>query len=140
MVRHRHSRLITHEDIQMSRHSPGPGHNPARRQALSCLAAWTGAAVVWTVAGGVPRALGATNSGQPAESAANALTFVQISDTHIGFNKQANPDVVGSLRRAIADINALPQAPALVVHTGDVSHLSKPEEFGRARELLQELR
>lgn len=93
------------------------GHDPARRQALSCLAAWTGAAVVWTVAGGVPRALGATGTGNPAAAATNALTFVQISDTHIGFRKDANPDVVGSLRRAIADINALPQAPAFVVHT-----------------------
>ena len=118
----------------------GPGHNPARRQALSCLAAWTGAAVVWTVTGGVPRALGATSYGTPTPAAKNALTFVQISDTHIGFRKEANPDVVGSLRRAIADINALPQAPAFVVHTGDVSHLSKPEEFGQAREVLQEIR
>jgi 3',5'-cyclic-AMP phosphodiesterase len=117
-----------------------PGHDPARRQALSCLAAWTGAAVVWTVAGGVPRALGATGTGNPAAAATNALTFVQISDTHIGFRKDANPDVVGSLRHAIADINALPQAPAFVVHTGDVSHLSKPTEFGQARELLQEIR
>jgi Icc protein len=117
----------------------GPGHNPSRRKALSCLAAWSGAAVVWTVAGGVPRALGATNAGSPAPAAANALTFVQISDTHIGFNKAANPDVVGSLRHAIAEINALPQAPAFVVHTGDVSHLSKPEEFAKAREVLQEI-
>src|ERR1700681_2692338 len=117
-----------------------PRHNPARRQALSCLAAWTGAAVVWTVAGGVPRALGATREGIPAMAPTNALTFVQISDTHIGFRKEANPDVVGSLRRAIADINALPQMPAFVVHTGDVSHLSKPEEFGQAREVLQEIR
>ena len=101
-----------------------------RRQALRCLASWTGAAVVWTVAGGVPRALGATRGGTPRRTTGNALTFVQISDTHIGFRKEANPDVVGSLRRAIADINALPQAPAFVVHTGDVSHLSKPEEFG----------
>ncbi len=124
----------------MSTNDPaGPGHNPARRQALSCLAAWTGAAVVWTVTGGIPRALGATNAGAPAAGEANALTFVQISDTHIGFKKEANPDVVGSLRRAIADINALSPAPAFVVHTGDVSHLSKPEEFGKAREVLQEL-
>ena len=65
---------------------------------------------------------------------------MQISDTHIGFRKEANPDVVGSLRHAIADIHALPQMPAFVVHTGDVSHLSKPAEFAQARELLQELR
>ena len=118
----------------------GAGHNPARRKALSCLAAWSGAAVVWTIAGGVPRAVGATRDGALAKASANALTFVQISDTHIGFGKAANPDVVGSLRRAIADIHALPERPAFVVHTGDVSHLSKPEEFGRARELLQEIR
>ena len=117
-------------------------HDPSRRSALSCLAAWTGSAVVWSVAGGVPHALGATGpsgAGMPSAGAKNALTFVQISDTHIGFNKPANPDVAASLRRAIADINALPQKPAFVVHTGDVSHLSKPDEFGAARELLQEL-
>jgi hypothetical protein len=115
-------------------------NQPARRKALNCLAAWSGAAVVWTVAGGVPRALGATGDGPMAAADPGTLTFVQISDTHIGFHKEANPDVVGSLRRAMADINALPQAPAFVVHTGDVSHLSKPEEFGQARDLLKELR
>lgn len=115
-------------------------HDPDRRKALSCLAAWTGAAVVWTVAGGVPRALGATNAGSPAMASKNALTFVQISDTHIGFHKEANPDVVGSLRRAIADINSLAQSPAFVVHTGDVSHLSRPEEFGQAKDILKEIR
>jgi len=109
----------------------------ARRGALGCLAAWTGAAIVWTVAGGVPRAALAGDRAAPAD---RALRFVQISDTHIGFHKDANPDVVGSLRRATAEINALPQAPAFVVHTGDVSHLSKAEEFGQARELLAELR
>jgi len=110
-----------------------------RRQALACLAQWSGAAVVWTVSGGVPRALGATGSNTPPAGTSD-LTFVQISDTHIGFRKDANPDVVASLRSAIADIHALPQTPAFVVHTGDVSHLSKPEEFGRARELLGEIR
>jgi len=115
-------------------------HDPNRRKALSCLAAWTGAAVVWTVAGGVPRALGATTDGKTTAAAKNALTFVQISDTHIGFKKDANPDVVGSLRRAIADIHTLPQAPAFVVHTGDISHLSRADEFGQARELFQELK
>ncbi|MBA8889766.1 3',5'-cyclic AMP phosphodiesterase CpdA [Dokdonella fugitiva] len=109
----------------------------ARRSVVGCLAAWSGAAIVWTVAGGVPRAALAGDRAAPAD---RALRFVQISDTHIGFHKDANPDVVGSLRRATAEINALPQAPAFVVHTGDVSHLSKAEEFGQARELLAELR
>src|SRR6476620_1461380 len=128
------------QGIFMSTQSRRPGPMLSRRQALSCLATWTGAAVVWTVAGGVPRALGATRGDTPMAASINALTFVQISDTHIGFKKDANPDVVGSLRHAIADIHALPEAPAFVVHTGDVSHLSKPEEFGKARELLQEIR
>ena len=115
----------------------GRPEQPARRHALSCLAAWTGAAVVWTVTGGVPRAFAATG---PGRASAADFRFVQISDTHIGFNKPANPDVVGSLRHAIADIHALALPPALVVHTGDISHLSKAEQFGQARELLQELR
>ena len=113
--------------------------NPQRRKTLGCLAAWSGAAVVWTLAGGVPRALGATSSGGIAATSKHAFTFAQISDTHIGFHKDANPDVVGCLRRAAADLNALEQPPALVVHTGDISHLSKPEEFGQARELLKEI-
>jgi len=113
--------------------------NPQRRKTLGCLAAWSGAAVVWTLAGGVPRALGATSSGGIAATSKHAFTFAQISDTHIGFHKDANPDVVGCLRRAAADLNALAQPPALVVHTGDISHLSKPEEFGQARELLKEI-
>ena len=113
---------------------------PNRREALKCLSAWSATAVVWTVSGGVPSALGATGSGSTSKADGADLTFVQISDTHIGFRRDANPDVVGSLRHAIADIHALPQAPAFVVHTGDVSHLSKPEEFGTARDLLSEIR
>jgi hypothetical protein len=125
----------------MDRNDDRPvGFDAERRKTLGCLAAWSGAAVLWTVAGGVPRALGATSGGGGAAAAKGAFTFVQISDTHIGFNKEANPDVVGSLRRATADINGLAQRPALVVHTGDVSHLSKPGEFGQAKELLQEIR
>jgi hypothetical protein len=112
----------------------------SRRQALTCLARWSGAAVVWTVAGGIPRTLGATRGdAMPTAGASGALTFVQISDTHIGFKKAANPDTSVSLRHATAEINALPTKPAFVVHTGDVSHLSKPEEFGSAKELLQEI-
>jgi 3',5'-cyclic-AMP phosphodiesterase len=113
--------------------------NTGRREALRCLAGWTGAAVMWSVVGGVPRTVGATTSDSALALPKNVFTFAQISDTHIGFKKDANPDVVGSLRRAAADINALSQKPALVLHTGDVTHLSKPEEFGQARELLTEI-
>jgi len=126
----------------MNTHDPKhPEHRVTRRDALGCIARWGGTAIVWTVSGGVPRALGATDEpGRMAAARTSDLTFVQISDTHIGFRKEANPDVVGSLRHAIGDINALPATPAFVVHTGDVSHLSKPEEFGSAHELLGEIR
>ena len=125
----------------MKTKDPNRTERITRREALGCMARWGGAAIVWTVSGGVPRALGATGDGaRMAAAGTNDFTFVQISDTHIGFRKEANPDVVGSLRRAIADINGLPAKPAFVVHTGDVSHLSKPEEFGSAREILQEIR
>lgn len=111
-----------------------------RRQALRCIGTWAGATLMWTVAGGVPRAMAAYGGATPIAAAANNdLMFVQISDTHIGFRKEANPDVTASLRQAMARINSMTPKPAFVVHTGDVSHLSKPEEFGRARELLQEL-
>ncbi|UTH72608.1 metallophosphoesterase [Chromobacterium sp. IIBBL 290-4] len=107
-----------------------------RRRALGCLAGWAGAAVVWTMSGGVPVARAAGASGMPG----GGLFFVQISDTHLGFHRAANPDVAGSFRRAIADINALPAPPAFVVHTGDVSHLSKPEEFDLARQMFKDIK
>jgi hypothetical protein len=107
-----------------------------RRETLGCLATWSGAALVWTLVGGVPKAQAAVAAG----SSANGFSFVQISDTHLGFHREANPDVPGSLRRAIADINALSQPPAFVVHTGDVSHLSKPEEFDLGRQMFKDIR
>src|SRR5204863_9784658 len=73
-------------------------------------------------------------------SGAGELTFAQISDSHIGFNKEANKDVVATLREAVARINALPTPPAFLIHTGDLSHLSKPEEFDTLDQLLKEVR
>ncbi|MBV8300882.1 MAG: metallophosphoesterase, partial [Candidatus Dormibacteraeota bacterium] len=66
--------------------------------------------------------------------------FVQISDTHIGFNKEANPDVVATCNRTVDLVNALPEQPALMIHTGDITHLSKPAEFDLAQQLLSRLR
>jgi 3',5'-cyclic AMP phosphodiesterase CpdA len=66
--------------------------------------------------------------------------FVQISDTHIGFNKEANPDVAGTLTQTIDIVNGMPEAPALIIHTGDITHLSKPAEFDLAAQLLGRLR
>lgn len=123
----------------MNKHDLDCPRSAARRGALGCMARWSGAAVVWTVGGGVPHALGAVGNGMRASSAEAPFTFVQVSDSHIGFRKEANPDTSASMRQAIAEINALPQTPAFVVHTGDLSHLSKREQFGEVRELLQEL-
>ena len=110
--------------------------NIDRRGLLHCMA-WVGTGVVWAMAGGVPRSLRIEEA-----SAADlaGLSFVQISDSHIGFNKDANTDVPGTLKAAIARIRSLPQAPSFLLHTGDISHLSKPEEFDLADQLIGEAR
>src|SRR4029077_20029528 len=68
--------------------------------------------------------------------AKSSFSFVQISDSHIGFDKAANKDVIGTLERAVAKINALPHPPAFVLHTGDHVHLSTPEEFDTVQQIL----
>src|SRR5262245_35840913 len=116
-------------DESGSKPGPEPTMRLTRRSALACLGAWSGAALIWGVSGGIPVALGKADERSAARAAKAQFTFAQISDTHLGFSKEANPDVVGTLRQAIADINGLPQRPAFVVHTGDITHLSKPAEF-----------
>jgi 3',5'-cyclic-AMP phosphodiesterase len=106
-----------------------------RRGFLECMA-WVGTGLAWAVSGGVlsSRVLGA----QPAAAAKAAdFTFVQISDSHVGFAKEPNTDVVGTLQRAVAKINALPTPPDLVLHTGDLTHLAKPEEFDTVSQVLK---
>jgi 3',5'-cyclic AMP phosphodiesterase CpdA len=105
--------------------------------------AWAGTGLLWAVSAGTlsSRAFGQATPTAPAPAASKAtLHFVQISDTHIGFKKPANPDVVATLREAIAKINALPVAPAFVVHTGDLTHLSEAEEFDTLEQVLKECR
>src|SRR5512141_838761 len=95
-----------------------------RRGFLRCMA-WAGTGMLWTMSGGVPSSslLGA----EPPRS--NELFFIQVSDSHIGFNKAANADVTETMRTAIRKINALAIQPAFLLHTGDISQLSKPSEF-----------
>jgi Icc protein len=71
-----------------------------------------------------------------ANAAASGFTFLQISDSHIGFNKPANPNVLATLDEAIVKIGALPQKPAFMIHTGDITHLSKPAEFDDADQAI----
>ncbi|MGA7778225.1 MAG: metallophosphoesterase [Paraburkholderia sp.] len=111
--------------------------NPSRRDALKCLA-FGSVGTLFTLAGGVltPVDLALAASAQDLTS---IPLFLQISDSHIGFNKEANPDVAGTLRQTIDLVNAMPVKPALTIHTGDITHLSKPEEFDLAAQLLSGL-
>jgi len=110
-----------------------------RRGFLQCMA-WAGTGAYFVLSGGVLNSF-ALSGGTPREQMPKGeLAFVQISDSHIGFNKEANPDVVGTLRQAIAKVNALPTRPAFVLHTGDLSQLSKPDQFDTLEQALKELR
>jgi plastocyanin len=97
--------------------------------------AWAGTGMLWTVNGGVlsSRSFGQTPPGVPGGS----FSFVQISDSHIGFNKEANKDVTATLQEAIGRINALDATPDFLIHTGDLSHLSKPSEFDTLDQVLK---
>src|SRR6185437_7999778 len=114
---HRRYRPRNHLEAFMS-------DQPNRRSAMQCLA-FGGAGTLFTLSGGVlmPSALGQT------QKSSGVLLFLQISDTHIGFNKDANPDVAGTLKETIAKVNAMPEKPLLTIHTGDITHLSKASEF-----------
>ncbi len=104
-----------------------------RRRVLKCMA-YAGAGVLWTVSGGVPRAI--RLGGGEALAATGDFSFMQISDSHIGFKVEPNPDPAATLREALGGIAHMPTRPALLLHTGDVSHLSKPEEFDTADQII----
>jgi Icc protein len=109
-----------------------------RRGFLECMA-WVGTGILWTMSGGAihSRALGSP----PAAAEANAdFSFAQISDTHIGFSKAPNKDVVGTYRLAMGKIAALKRRPDFLLHTGDLSHLSKASEFDTVEQVIRETR
>ena len=107
-----------------------------RRGLLKCMT-WAGTGVVWTLSGGVPRTLGLVGGAAAAEAPQGALTFVQISDSHIGFHLPPNPDPSATLTEAINKIKAMPTQPAFLVHTGDISHLSKEEQWDDADQIIK---
>jgi len=113
----------------------------SRRNALKCMA-YGGAGTLFALAGGVftPIDLAVAATDKKGTAQLGKPLFVQISDTHIGFNKDANPDVNGTLTRTIDLINGMAVQPALIIHTGDITHLSKPAEFDMAQQLLSRLR
>src|SRR5215213_3728523 len=134
---------------------PGaPGEDGvSRRGFLSCMT-WAGTGLVWAVSGGVLSSCTLTQpmAGRPAASPLGAVavpppqapptafSFVQISDTHIGFGAEPNRDPTATLQEAINRINALQPAPAFVLHTGDLTHAQKAGAFDTVAELLRGLR
>jgi 3',5'-cyclic-AMP phosphodiesterase len=109
-----------------------------RRGFLKCMA-WAGTGALCVMQGGVLKSYALNRAGEPALPAAakGELSFVQISDSHMGFNKPANPDVAGTLKTAVDKINALSTPPEFILHTGDISHLSKPAEFDTVDQILK---
>jgi Icc protein len=108
-----------------------------RRGFLKCMA-WAGTGILWAISGGVPKSFGFAQLAKQRTSAVKGdLFFVQISDSHMGFNKPANPDVTATFQSAVDKINALPNQPAFLIHTGDISHLSKPGEFDTVDQILK---
>src|ERR1700686_547369 len=108
-----------------------------RRGFLKCMA-WAGTGVLWTMTGGILKSQTLNQLSDTAGAAAGSdLSFVQISDSHIGFNKEANKDVASTLREAVDKVNALPKTPSFMLHTGDLTHLAEAEEFDTLQQILK---
>jgi len=109
-----------------------------RRGFLKCMA-WAGTGALCVMQGGVLKsfALPSQKGSEMKSHKMGELSFVQISDSHMGFNKPANPDVIATLKAAVDKINGLPEQPDFLLHTGDISHLSKPEEFDNVDQILK---
>jgi 3',5'-cyclic-AMP phosphodiesterase len=106
--------------------------DPNRRGFLKCMT-WAGSAMLWTVAGGIPRS---HVIGQ-AEAAVTGFTFAQVSDSHLGFDKPVNANVTGTFQEALNHVTAMPEKPSFIIHTGDITHLSKAEQFDNGAQLLK---
>ncbi|HWV95931.1 MAG TPA: metallophosphoesterase [Xanthobacteraceae bacterium] len=120
----------------MTRKSPDADDGKlTRRHALECMV-WAGTGVLWTMSGGVPVARGLLGEAKAATE--TGFSFLQMSDSHIGFNKAANPDALATLREAVAKVKALAVKPSYIIHTGDITHLSKSSEFDNADQVFGE--
>src|ERR1700720_2475762 len=108
-----------------------------RRGFLKCMA-WAGTGALCVMQGGVLKSYSLSRMSELPPKAAGELSFVQISDSHMGFSKAANPDVVGTLKAAVDKVNALSTPAEFMLHTGDISHLSKPEEFDTVDQILKD--
>jgi 3',5'-cyclic AMP phosphodiesterase CpdA len=106
-----------------------------RRHALECMI-WAGTGVLWTLAGGVPKSLSLLDGAEAGQAVQGGFTFLQISDSHIGFNKPANPHAVDTLKEAVGHVGKLPVKPQFMLHTGDITHSAKPSEFDNASQII----
>ncbi len=114
-----------------------PSDGIDRRGMLACMA-WVGTGLVWSLRGGV---LSSRAFGAEANQATTAdFSFVQISDSHIGFMREVNKDVTGTLKVAIDRINKLPETPAFLLHTGDLTHLAGADEFDTVAQVLKSVK
>ncbi len=104
-----------------------------RRGFLKCMA-WVGTGLIWTMTGGV---LSASQFVPGASAAGGDFTFAQVSDSHIGFHQDPNTDVAATFQVAIDKINQLPTTPDFLIHTGDLTHLTKPDEFDTVAQVLK---
>ena len=106
-------------------------HNPDRRGFLKCMT-WAGSAMVWTVAGGIPR----SHIVGQAEAAEMGFSFAQVSDSHLGFDKPLNANVTRTFQEALDHVTSMAEKPAFLIHTGDITHLSTTEQFDTGAQLL----
>src|SRR3984893_3383351 len=123
--------------LAMSTHDHDHNDGPSRRKVLECMT-WAGTGILWTISGGVPHSLGLVDQAMAQD--AGGLTFLQISDSHMGFAKPVNPNVKGTLEEAIGRIKTMPAKPSFMIHTGDITHLSKESEFDDAEHIISQAR
>ena len=135
------------KDVKQSTEKLTNNDGVDRRGFLECMA-WAGTGVLWMITGGIMRSYGMSQLIDKTTGGlkkglivpSSDFSFVQISDSHIGFNKAANPDVIGTLQAAIDKINAMPSAPAFVLHTGDLTHLAQADEFDTLEQSLKSVK
>jgi len=112
-----------------------PDGKLSRRHALECMI-WAGSGVIWTLSGGIPRSLNLLDEAQAAEAATSNFTFLQVSDSHVGFDKEAEVTAIDTLNEAVDRIKALAVKPSFLIHTGDITHLSKADQFDDADQII----
>jgi hypothetical protein len=121
--------------------SDHPRDGQDRRGFLKCMGGWAGAGAVFTISGGLASSISLDQAiAAPMKtpgSHTGDFSFLQVSDSHVGFNKAANPDAAGTYREAVGKILALPQKPDFIIHTGDITQLSRDQEFDDADQIIK---